>query len=240
MPRKGHSEEHIVFALKSVENGTKVQDIIYKLGITEQIFYRLKKQLEGLGVSDLRELRQLREENCLLKRLAANLSLDKNFLREVLSKKSEGCSAAQAGGLGPERVRLQRAASLRPSPDGPEQPPIPVAQGSSAGPADAPEGAGGSSGPLWLSVPDRAPGRCPFLLFWTTFEVRFPASGLSHCYRVLTKTRRVQGEAHFGEPYCSDIKALAADLDMIDTKSQAVWAAWLFMSQLQILPSFGQ
>jgi putative transposase len=87
MPKKGHPEEQIVFALKQVENGAKVQDVIRKLGITEQTFYRWKKQFEGLGVSDLRELRQLREENARLKRLVADLSLDKHILQEVLSKK---------------------------------------------------------------------------------------------------------------------------------------------------------
>ena len=87
MPRKGHPDEQIVFALKQVENGAKVQDVIRKLGVTEQTFYRWKKQFEGLGVSDLRELRQLREENARLKRLVADLSLDKHILQEVLSKK---------------------------------------------------------------------------------------------------------------------------------------------------------
>jgi len=87
MPRKGHPEEQIVFALKQVENGAKVADICRKLSVTEQTFYRWKKQYEGLGVSDLRELRQLREENARLKRLVADLSLDKHILQEVLSKK---------------------------------------------------------------------------------------------------------------------------------------------------------
>jgi len=87
MPRKGHPEEQIVFALKQVENGAKAPDVCRKLGITEQTFYRWKKQFEGLGVSDLRELRQLREENARLKRLVADLSLDKHILQEVLSKK---------------------------------------------------------------------------------------------------------------------------------------------------------
>jgi len=87
MPRKGHSEEQIVFALKQVENGAKIPDICRKLGISDQTFYRWKHQYEGLGVSELRELRQLRDENARLKRLVADLSLDKHILQEVLSKK---------------------------------------------------------------------------------------------------------------------------------------------------------
>lgn len=66
MPRKGHSEEQIVFALKQAENGAKIPDIWRKLGISDQTFYRWKHQFEGLEVSALRELRQLRDENALL------------------------------------------------------------------------------------------------------------------------------------------------------------------------------
>jgi putative transposase len=87
MPRKGHSEEQIVFALKQVENGAKVPEVCRKLGVSEQTFYRWKQQYGGLGVSELRELRQLRDENSRLKRLVADLSLDKHILQEVLSKK---------------------------------------------------------------------------------------------------------------------------------------------------------
>ncbi len=64
-----------------------VAEIIRKLGITEQTFYRWKKRFAGLGVSELRRLRQLEEENRKLKRLVADLSLDKQMLQEVLSKK---------------------------------------------------------------------------------------------------------------------------------------------------------
>ena len=62
-------------------------EIIRKLGITEQTFYRWKKRFAGLGVSELRRLRQLEEENRKLKRLVADLSLDKQMLREVVEKK---------------------------------------------------------------------------------------------------------------------------------------------------------
>ena len=87
MPRKGHSEEQIVFALRQVENGAKVPEVCRKLGVSEQTFYRWKAAYGGLGVSELRELRQLRDENNRLKRPVADLSLDKHILQEVLSKK---------------------------------------------------------------------------------------------------------------------------------------------------------
>lgn len=83
MPRKGHSEEQIVFALKQVENGVKVADICRKLGITEMSFYRWKKLYENMGVSELKKLRQLRDENSLLKKLVADLSLDKYILQLI-------------------------------------------------------------------------------------------------------------------------------------------------------------
>lgn len=86
-PEKGHSEEQIVFALKQAENGIKVADICRKFRITETSFYRWKKLYENMGVSELKELGQLRAENPRLKNLVADLSLDKHILQEILSKK---------------------------------------------------------------------------------------------------------------------------------------------------------
>ncbi len=68
MPKKGHGEEQIIAALKQYESGDKVADICRKLGVSEATFYTWKKQYTGLGVQELRELRQLREENGMLKR----------------------------------------------------------------------------------------------------------------------------------------------------------------------------
>ena len=87
MPRKGHTEEKIVFALREVEGGRKVGDICREMGVSQQTFYTWKKRYGGVGVSELRELRQLREENRKLKTLVADLTLDKYILQEVLSKK---------------------------------------------------------------------------------------------------------------------------------------------------------
>ncbi len=87
MTRKRYSPEQIVYALRQTEAGGKVVEICRKLGVSEQTFYRRKKKYSGVGVSELRELRQLREENRKLKHLVADLSLDKHILQEVLSKK---------------------------------------------------------------------------------------------------------------------------------------------------------
>ena len=81
------TEEQISFALKQAETGTSVKEVIRKLGITEQTFYRWKKKYAGMMPSDLRKLKQLEEENRQLKKLVADLSLDKQMLQDVLSKK---------------------------------------------------------------------------------------------------------------------------------------------------------
>jgi putative transposase len=87
MPRKGHSEEQIVYALRQADAGKKIGDICREMGVSQQAFYSWKKRYAGVGVSELRELRQLREENRKLKTLVADLTLDKHILQEVLSKK---------------------------------------------------------------------------------------------------------------------------------------------------------
>ena len=87
MAKKGHSEEQIVAALKQYESGGKVAEICRKMGISQATFYVWKNQYAGMGVQELRELRQLREENGRLKRLVADLSLDRQILQEIVSKK---------------------------------------------------------------------------------------------------------------------------------------------------------
>ncbi len=88
MPRKGHSEEQIMYALRQVEGGKKVSEICREMGVSQQAFYSWKRRYAGLGLNELRELRQLREENRKLKTLVADLTLDKHILQEVLSKKA--------------------------------------------------------------------------------------------------------------------------------------------------------
>jgi putative transposase len=85
--KKKFTEEQIAFALKQAEMGTPVVEVIRKMGITEQTYYRWKKKYGGLGLSEVRRLKQLEEENRKLKQMVADLSLDKHMLQEVLSKK---------------------------------------------------------------------------------------------------------------------------------------------------------
>ena len=81
------SQEQIAFALKQAETGTPVKEVVRKMRISEQTFYRWKQKYGGMMPSDVRKLKQLEEENRQLKKLVADLSLDKQMLQDVLSKK---------------------------------------------------------------------------------------------------------------------------------------------------------
>ena len=82
--------EQIVAVLKQVELGLPVADVIRQLGIAEQTFYRWKKLYGGLQSDQVRELKQLQEENARLKRVVAELTLDKALLQDVLQKEWPG------------------------------------------------------------------------------------------------------------------------------------------------------
>lgn len=87
MKKSKFTEEQIVFALKQAEGGTSIAEITRRLGITEATFYRWKQKFGGLMPSELKKLKQLEEENTRLKRVVADLTLDKHMLQDVLSKK---------------------------------------------------------------------------------------------------------------------------------------------------------
>ncbi len=87
MKKSKYSEEQVAYALRQAEAGVPVAELCRKMGIAEATFYLWKKKFGGLGVAELRKLRQLEEENRKLKQLVADLSLDKCMLQEVLTKK---------------------------------------------------------------------------------------------------------------------------------------------------------
>ena len=90
MKRKRFSFEQIVALLKQAELGMPVADLIRQVGISEQTFYRWRKQYAGMQSDQVRELKQLQEENARLKKLVAELSLDKAILQDINSKQWSG------------------------------------------------------------------------------------------------------------------------------------------------------
>ena len=88
MKKSKFTDEQIAFALKQAEVGTPVEEVCRKMGISDATFYNWRKKYGGLGPSELRRLKQLEEENSKLKRLVADLTLDKHILSEVLQTKS--------------------------------------------------------------------------------------------------------------------------------------------------------
>ena len=87
MKKSKFTESQIVFAIKQSESGVTVEEICRKLGISQQTFYNWKKKYGGLDPTELKRLRQLEEENARLKKMVADLSLDKQMLQDVLKKK---------------------------------------------------------------------------------------------------------------------------------------------------------
>lgn len=87
MKKSRYTEEQIAFALRQAESGTPVADVCRHMGVSEASFYVWKKKYGKLGLTEIRELRQLRDENARLKRLVADLTLDKHILGEVIAKK---------------------------------------------------------------------------------------------------------------------------------------------------------
>lgn len=87
MKKSKFSEEQIAFALRQAESGTAVADVCRQLGVSEATSYVWKKRFAHLGVSELRRIRSLEEENARLKQVVADLTLDKHMLSEALREK---------------------------------------------------------------------------------------------------------------------------------------------------------
>jgi putative transposase len=87
MKRKRYTDEQVAFALRQAEAGTPVAEVCRKMGVSEATFFRWKKQFAGMGVAEIRRLKQLEEENAQPKRLVADLALDKTMLQDVLRRK---------------------------------------------------------------------------------------------------------------------------------------------------------
>ena len=87
MKKSKFTEQQITFALQQADTGTSVEEVCRQMGISQATFYQWRKKYGGLGITELRRLRQLEEENRQLKQLVADLSLDKAMLQDILKKK---------------------------------------------------------------------------------------------------------------------------------------------------------
>ena len=87
MKKSKFTEEQIAYALRQADTGTPVGDVCRQVGVSEATFYQWKKKFAHLGVNEVRRVRQLEDENARLKRLVADLTLDKQILQEVIRKK---------------------------------------------------------------------------------------------------------------------------------------------------------
>jgi len=87
MKKSRFSEEQITYALRLADSGTAVADVCRQLGVSEATYYTWKKKYAELGVAEIKRLRMLEEENARLKRIVADLTLDKQILQEVVRKK---------------------------------------------------------------------------------------------------------------------------------------------------------
>ena len=112
MKKSRYTEEQIAYALKQAETGTPVAEVIRRMGISEQTFYRWKKVYGGLGVGELRRLKLLEGENRKLKQLVADLSLDNTSCRTCCQKSPDVWTATRARRARSGVPRCERAAQL--------------------------------------------------------------------------------------------------------------------------------
>ena len=113
MKRKRFSEEQIAFAVRQAESGTTIEEICRKMGVSEPTFYRWKKVYAGMGIAEIRRLKQLEDENAKLKRVVADLTLDKAMLQDVLRKNGKARHPPRDRAPFAACLRYRRAAGLQ-------------------------------------------------------------------------------------------------------------------------------
>ena len=112
MKRSKFTEEQVTYVLRQAESGTAVEDVCRSIGISQATFYIWKKKYGDLGASEVRRLRQLEEENLRLKRLVADLTLDKSILQEVIKKRSKTLAQAKLSPRDPGNLWCRNRACL--------------------------------------------------------------------------------------------------------------------------------
>lgn len=140
--------------LRQAGAGTKVSAICREHGISDATFHSWKKRYWSLGLSELRELRQLREETPKLKRLVADLSLDRHLLQDIVQKSCKAPATARSGALDPGGIRAQHAAIVRAGENHSNDREIAGSARPAAGATDAASRTGGDQSALGLSAAD--------------------------------------------------------------------------------------
>src|SRR6267142_2690009 len=112
MKKSKLTEQQIAFILKQADDGASVEDTCRKAGISIQTYYRWRQKYGGLMPSEMKRLRQLEDENTRLKRLVANLSLDKEMLQDVIRRKCQAWPGPAARGLSVPALPDQRSAGM--------------------------------------------------------------------------------------------------------------------------------
>ena len=113
MRQSRFTETEIIYAVKQVELGIPVQEIARKYGVSDKTVYLWRRKYNGVSPSELKRLKELERENGQLKKLVADLSLDKEILQDVLRKSSEACTQAGAALGGSRGLRDLRAQSVQ-------------------------------------------------------------------------------------------------------------------------------
>lgn len=155
MGRKRYTEEQIAFAIRQHESGTAVAEIVRKMGISEQTFYRWKKKFAGMGVAEVRRLKSLEEENKKLKQLVADLALDKKIFRTLCRERFEARASSADRQAASSRLRGERASGVpcdQRSAFFTSLPELPRPAGRTENPIAR---LGGQSSPLWLPPASR-------------------------------------------------------------------------------------
>ena len=113
MSRSRHTEGEMIAALKQMEAGRKAEEVAREVGVSKHTLYAWKAKYGGLEVSEAQRLRQLEDENQRLKKLVADLSLDREMLKAVIAKKAGARRPKDGGALAAGAVRGERAPGLR-------------------------------------------------------------------------------------------------------------------------------
>jgi putative transposase len=132
-----YTDEQIAAALRQAEAGAPITEITRKLGISEATFYAWRKRFGSLGTPEIRELWQLREENARLKRLVADLTLDRQILQDVVKKSGEKSSSHDDAAKGSRGLATERTSRVQSPGHRPEDLALPAGEGRRPGSACA-------------------------------------------------------------------------------------------------------